>query len=65
MVKLDFDKVLIVFNMGWQLWTNSDKYLIFSKRLILNHMYQQLDHDEKESVKNEYPEFVAYLIATN
>ncbi|MDP7979126.1 hypothetical protein [Bacillus multifaciens] len=62
MVKIDFDKVMIVFGMGWQLWTNGD--LIFPERLTLRHMYQQLNCDEKECLNNEYKDFISYLSAT-
>ena len=63
MVKIDFDKVMIVFGMGDGLRTNKD--LLSSEQLTLYHMYQQLEPSEKESVKNEYQKLIAHLIATN
>lgn len=65
MVKLDFDKVMIVFEMGCEKWYRNRKSLDHSTRITLHHMYMQLNDDEKEPMKNEYPEFIAYLITTN
>ncbi|EEM25416.1 hypothetical protein CQ064_09625 [Bacillus sp. MYb78] len=54
---------MVVIGMGEGLWTSED--LLSSEQLTLHQMYQQLNNDEQAVVKNEYPEFIAYLITTN